>query len=196
MSNDNIRAEQGNGGLNRRDFVGDGLRTAGVVGLAGLAGFLAGRRSNSAETVWQIDPLKCVACENCATECMLDQSAVRCVHEFAMCGYCELCTGYFEPETVELNTAAENQLCPTGAIKRQFIEEPYFEYKIDRPLCIGCGKCVKGCSTFGNASLYLQVDPKLCVGCNECAIAKSCPSEAFVRVPASRPYIRKPANES
>ncbi len=182
--------------INRRDFVGDSLRVAGAVGLTGLAGFLIGRRSDTAETVWQIDPLKCVACENCATRCVLDQSAVKCVHDFNMCGYCELCTGYFEPDTGELTTAAENQLCPTGAIKRQFVEEPYFEYQIDKPLCMGCGKCVKGCGAFGNGSLYLQVDPHLCVNCNECAIAAACPSEAFCRVPASQPYLRKPANKA
>jgi len=61
---------------------------------------------------------------------VLDHSAVDCVHNFAMCGYCDLCTGYFEPESNALNSGAENQLCPVGAIKRTFIEEPYFEYEI------------------------------------------------------------------
>ena len=182
--------------VNRREFVGDSLRVAGVVGLTGLGGFLVGRKTDASQTVWQLDPTKCVACENCATHCVLDQSAVKCVHDFVMCGYCDLCTGYFEPESGELTTAAENQLCPTGAIKRKFIEDPYYEYDIDAPLCIGCGKCVKGCSTFGNGSLYLQVDPNLCLNCNECSIAAACPSEAYRRVPAAEPYIRKPANES
>ena len=49
---------------------------------------------------------------------------------------------------------------------------------------------------FGNGSLYLQVNPHLCVNCNECAIAAVCPSEAFRRVPAAKPYIRKPSNEN
>ena len=108
-----------------------------------------------------------------------------------MCGYCELCTGYFEPDPNGLNSGAENQLCPTGAIKRMFVEDPYYEYTIDDHLCIGCGKCVKGCSAFGNGSLYLQVDQHHCDNCNECAIAAACPSEAFVRVPASEPYLFK-----
>ncbi|MEA1951782.1 MAG: 4Fe-4S binding protein [Planctomycetota bacterium] len=196
MSKNNHKTKRTPPAVNRREFVGDSLRIAGVVGLTGLGGFLVGRKSEAAETVWQLDPAKCVACERCATNCVLDQSAVKCIHDFVMCGYCELCTGYFEPETSELTTAAENQLCPTGAIKRKFIEEPYYEYHIDESLCIGCGKCVKGCSTFGNGSLYLQVDPHLCVNCNECAIAAACPSEAFSRVPASKPYIRKPSNEN
>ena len=63
-------------------------------------------------------------CGRCATECVLEQSAVKCVHSFDMCGYCQLCTGYFEPQPNKLNTAAENQLCPTGAILRSFIEDP------------------------------------------------------------------------
>ena len=179
------------GNPDRRAFLGDGLRVMGAVGLTGFAGFLAGRRGQVDEEVWQIDPHTCIACGNCATYCVLDVSAVKCFHAFAMCGYCELCTGYFEPEPSALNSGAENQLCPTGAILRERIEDPYHEYTIDRTLCIGCGKCVKGCGTFGNGSLYLQVDHDRCVHCNECAISISCPSRAFRRVSAAHPYLKK-----
>ena len=110
--------------------------------------------------VWQIDPEKCTACGKCATECVLEESAVKCVHSYAICGYCDLCTGYFEPDPNDRNTGAENQLCPLGAIERHFIEEPYYEYSIIEPLCIGCAKCVKGCNAFGNGSLHLQVRPE------------------------------------
>jgi electron transport complex protein RnfB len=113
------------------------------------------------------------------------------MHNFEMCGYCELCTGYFDPEPIALDSGAENQLCPTGAIRRERIEDPYHEYTIIGPLCIGCGKCVKGCTAFGNGSLYLQVSHDLCVNCNECAIAAACPSQAFRRVPATSPYLPK-----
>ncbi len=82
-------------------------------------------------------------------------------------------------------------MCPLGAIQRRFIEEPYFEYTIDETLCVGCGKCVKGCNAFGNGSLYLQVRHDRCVNCNDCAIARACPAGAFRRVPASRPYRMK-----
>jgi len=177
--------------IDRRGFVGGGLRLAGAFGLGGFSCFLAGGKGTSQDTVWQIDPNQCVACGNCATHCVLDVSAVKCFHDFAMCGYCELCTGYFEPEPHRLDSGAENQLCPTGAIIRTFIEDPYHEYTIDRSLCIGCGKCVKGCNAFGNGSLYLQVSHDICVGCNECAIAVACPSEAFRRVPADDPYLFK-----
>ena len=175
----------------RRGFVADSLRTLGALGIAGFAGFLAGRKGHAGENVWQIDPNKCIACGNCATYCVLDTSAVKCVHSFVMCGYCELCTGYFEPEPIELTSGAENQLCPTGAILRTFVEDPYYEYKIDEKLCIACGKCVKGCNTFGNGSLHLQVMHDRCVNCNECSIAVACPSRAFVRVPSRNPYLLK-----
>ena len=56
---------------------------------------------------------------------------------------------------IDLHTGAENQLCPTAAIKRTFIEDPYFQYDIEEQLCIGCAKCVEGCNTFGNGSLHL-----------------------------------------
>jgi len=161
-----------------------------MAGAGGLVGAMAGR--SQAETmVWQLDPTKCVRCGNCATQCVLEQSAVKCVNTFAICGYCDLCTGYFEPEPNELNTAAENQMCPTNAIIRRFIEDPYYEYEIDENLCIGCAKCVEGCTRFGNGSLYLQIRHDRCLNCNECSIAKSCPAECFKRVPLSNPYMLK-----
>ncbi len=177
--------------VDRRGFLNDTFRVAGAIGLVGLGGFVAGRRGRSDEMLWQLDPHKCIACGNCATYCVLDESAVRCLHNFEMCGYCELCTGYFEPEPPSLTSGAENQLCPTGAIQRRLIEEPYYEYTLVAELCIGCGKCVKGCSAFGNGSLYLQVCHDLCVNCNECSIAVACPSQAFRRVPADQPYLPK-----
>ena len=97
------------------------------------------------------------------------------------------------PEPKGLTTAAENQLCPTGAIIRTFIEDPYFEYTIDEPLCIGCGKCVVGCAAFGNGSFFLQVRHDRCINCDECAIAAACPSQAFKRVPIDKPYLMKDA---
>lgn len=179
-----------NSNKSRREFLRQTLWGGAAASLAGLTAVLASRQ-NSGRTVWQIDPLKCVACGNCATFCVLNESAVKCVHSYGMCGYCDLCTGYFRPEPKELSTAAENQLCPTGAIIRKFVEEPYFEYTIKESLCIGCGKCVKGCTAFGNGSLFLQVRHDRCVNCNQCAIAEACPSGAFRRVPADAPYMLK-----
>ena len=176
--------------LKRREFLRTGLNTIAGLTIGGVAGLVAGK-SGSKEMVWQLDPNICVQCENCAVNCVLPQSAVKFVHSYSMCGYCDLCSGYLQPGAKTRNTAAENRLCPTGAIKRTYIEEPYFEYTIDEKLCIGCGKCVKGCMAFGNGSLQLQVRHDLCKNCNECSIARSCPSGAFRRVPASRPYIMR-----
>lgn len=162
------------------------------MGLAlGATGFIALKKSTSEKWVWQIDPFKCTQCGRCATECVKNPSAVKCVHAYDLCGYCDLCGGYFKPNAKELQTGAEYQLCPTAAIQRRFIEEPYFEYIIDEDLCIGCAKCVKGCSSFGNGSLHLQIRHDLCDNCNECAIARMCPSDAIIRVPASSPYLIK-----
>jgi len=167
-----------------------------MLGLGGLVGVLADRSGAGEPTVWQIDPLKCNQCGKCATNCVLELSAVKCIHQYAMCGYCDLCTGYFTADPISLNTAAENQQCPTGAIQRTFVEDPYYQYTIDEELCIGCGVCVKGCGSFGNGSLYLQIRHNRCLNCNECAIAAACPTQAIRRVPASRPYITKKVQES
>ncbi len=147
---------------------------------------------SSSRTLWQLDPAKCIQCGRCATNCVLQLSAVKCVHRFEMCGYCKLCFGYFQPGAGQLTSAAENQICPTGAIRRKFVDDPYYEYTIDEPLCIGCGRCVKTCGAFGNGSLALQVRHDRCVNCNECSIARDCPSGAFRRVPADEPYLSNP----
>jgi len=176
--------------LTRRSLLRGGLRAAAALGAAGGVAALAGRAKGE-QVLWQIDPAKCTACGNCQTYCVLRPSAVKCVHAFAMCGYCKLCTGYFEPDAAVLDTGAENQICPTGAIQRSYVEDPYYEYVIDEGLCIACGRCVKGCSAFGNSSLFLQIRHDRCVHCNQCAIATACPAQAIRRVPASRPYLLK-----
>ena len=201
----------------RRDFINTIIRGGLLTGLAYLTGgllFRSGKEDScgfdftcgtcslsdkctlpqalaNKQFVWQLDPAKCIQCGRCATNCVLAPSAVKCTHVYAMCGYCDLCGGYFKPGTTTLHTGAENQLCPTNALKRSFIEEPFFEYTIDEELCIGCGKCVKGCDAFGNGSLQLQVRHDRCVNCNHCSIARSCPAEAFSRVPADKAYLLK-----
>jgi len=174
--------------ISRREFISTGIRVSILIGVGAMAGRLL-TRSQGRQMVWQLDPSKCIQCGRCATSCVKTPSAVKCTHVYSMCGYCDLCGGYFRPETKELTTAAENQLCPTSAIKRKYIEDPYFQYDIDEDLCIGCGKCVKGCGSFGNGSLQLQIRQNLCDNCNECAIARDCPSGAFSRVPSDAPYL-------
>lgn len=192
----------------RRAFLGHLSRALAGGALAGLGFVLWGRRRSPCDrgtcdgcasrvhcdqaeptTVWQIDPAKCMQCGRCATSCVLNPSAVKCFHTHGICGYCTLCFGYFRPGAANLHEGAENQACPTGAIRRTFIEEPYYEYSIDADLCIGCGRCVRGCNLFGNGSMYLQVSHDLCVNCNECAIARACPADALRRVPLADRYV-------
>lgn len=180
--------------MDRRDFLKTGARSVAVIGAGCIAFHLERKRKLAANTsVWQIDPKKCIGCGKCADHCVLNVSAVKCFHNFSMCGYCELCTGYFFPEADlgSLTTAADMQLCPTAAISRSYVEEPSYEYVIDQDLCIGCGKCVEGCCAFGNGSLYLQVNQELCKQCNQCAIAAVCPSQAIQLIPGDKPYLLK-----
>lgn len=179
--------------VNRRSLLAEGVRSFVLLSLGGFAGRMLGR-SRVQRHYWQIDPYKCVMCGYCATRCVLEESAVKCVQSYPMCGYCKLCTGFFDPSPKALDTGAENQLCPAGAIVRTFIEDPYYEYKIDEKLCVGCGKCVKWCKAFGNGSLYLQVRHDRCLNCNECSIALACPSGAFQRVTSENPYLLKGTN--
>jgi electron transport complex protein RnfB len=182
--------------LSRRSFVTTFARGAAIAALGGggalVAAVKAGRgRAGKGRTVWQIDPWKCTQCGLCATSCVLDVSAAKCVHDLSMCGYCKPCFGFFRPDMISLNTGAENQTCPVGAIRRKFVEEPYYEYTILEEKCTGCALCVKGCTQFGNGSLYLQVRHDRCLNCNECSIAVACPADAFIRRPADNPYIIK-----
>ncbi len=175
---------------NRRNFLQATFRASAGLALGGVA-FALVKNGSAEDLVWQLDPQKCIQCGQCATHCVLTTSAVKCFHVYDMCGYCDLCGSYFRPEAKELNTGAENQLCPTGAIRRKYVEDPFFQYTIDEDLCIGCGKCVAGCDAFGNGSMQLQVRHDLCVNCNQCSIATHCPADAFQRVPASKPNITK-----
>jgi Na+-translocating ferredoxin:NAD+ oxidoreductase subunit B len=195
-------------GLNRREFLrlaAGGLGILAVGGLTGLATKFwkpaapaqapggAPEGGPNPRLVWQLDPAKCTQCGQCATHCVLSPSAVKCVHAFVMCGYCELCFGHYKPGVPpgSLDESAEKQICPTGAIQRSAVDATYFEYKIDEPLCIGCGKCVAGCTSYGNGSLFLQTRHDRCLNCNECSIARACPADAWSRVPASQPYLLK-----
>ncbi len=182
------------GKIDRRGFIEGGCRLAGVLGVAGFGGFLASKENRRERYVWQIDPDKCTACRNCETHCVLDTSAVKAVQFYKMCGFCDICPGYLVKDYIDLDTGAENHLCPTDAVERKLAESQsgshYFAYNIDDDKCIGCGKCVEGCATM-NGSLYLQIRHDRCVNCNECAIAAACPTQAIQRVPADSPYLLK-----
>ncbi|MEI6048676.1 MAG: ferredoxin [Bacteroidota bacterium] len=174
----------------RRDFVRKAGKLIVAIPLFIIPVALA-KKTSVKGYVWQIDPLKCTQCGQCKTDCVLTPSASKCTHAFQMCGYCDLCGGYLRQGVKTISTGAENQLCPTGAITRKFVEEPYFEYTINLDLCDGCAKCVKGCADFGNGSLYMQIRHDLCENCNDCSIARTCPSDAVIRIPAKEEYLQK-----
>ncbi len=176
-----------NKSTNRREFIQNGARLSLALALGGIGGLSLSKITGD-DYVWQIDPFECTQCGRCATECVMSPSAVKCVHAYDLCGYCDLCGGYFKPDANELSTAGENQLCPTAAIERKFIEDPYFEYQINEDLCIGCAKCIAGCTSFGNGSLHLQIVHSICLNCNQCSIARKCPSDAIKRVKAFDAY--------
>ena len=182
-----------NSPIKRRDFfrrLGSIVAGGAILGIGGVGVSRVVDKEESSE-FWQIDPNLCTQCGRCETHCVMPVSAVRCVHAVKVCGYCDLCGGYYRTNAKELNTAAENMICPTGAIQRKFVEDPYFEYTIDEDLCNGCGKCVKGCSSFGNGSLYLQIKQDLCLNCNECKISTVCASNAIKRVSYGTVYYLK-----
>lgn len=176
--------------INRRDFIKTGLQASAFIAIGSMTGFLLSKSMRD-DLVWQIDPNKCIQCGRCATDCVLNISAVKCMHVHKMCGYCDLCGGYFKPQVKRLDTGAENHLCPTKALKRSFVEPPYYEYNVIEDLCNGCGKCVEGCGAFGNGSLQLQINHNLCTNCNHCAIASVCPTEAIFQIPSSKGYLFK-----
>jgi len=171
--------------IGRRDFI----RAAAAVAAGGGAWMVS--HPSEQNFGWQLDPRKCQQCGRCATSCVLSPSAVKCVHAFEMCGYCDLCGGYLQPGAKAQDSGAENELCPVAALKRTYVEAPFYQYTINEDLCIGCGKCVKGCNAFGNGSLQLQVKQDICVHCNDCSIARNCPAQAYQRVPVAKSYLLK-----
>ncbi|MCP4377606.1 MAG: ferredoxin [bacterium] len=195
--------------ITRREFIRSLGRISAAGAIAGTGCFLAyksasldckgsapchscemlGKCVSTRQAVWQIDPTKCTACGNCATHCVLTESAVKCAHNFSKCGRCNFCFGYYKSGSggAKSHTGVEFQLCPTDALVRKHIVEDSYEYTIDLAACTGCGICVKGCKE-GNGSLRLQVDHDRCTNCNECTIATACPAQAFVRLPAEHPY--------
>jgi Na+-translocating ferredoxin:NAD+ oxidoreductase subunit B len=177
----------------RRDFVRNAGKIIVIAPLLSIPVFLA-RKTSTKGYVWQIDPFKCTQCGQCKTKCVKTPSAVKCTHAYLVCGYCDLCGAYLRQGIKTTGTGAEREQCPTGAIRRRYIEEPYFEYTINKDLCDACGKCVKGCNDFGNGSMYLQIHHDLCDNCNDCSIARNCPSQAISRVPSDHQYIPKDKN--
>ena len=152
-----------NSPIKRREFFKlCGSVVAGGTILA-VAGGMARRVEGTGLVLfWQSIPVLCTQCGR-LPHCVLPVSAVKCIHANKVCGYCDLCGGYYRTNVKELNTAAENMMCPTGAILRKFVEDPYFEYTIDEDLCNGCGKCVKDVALFEMARSIYRLKQDLCL---------------------------------
>ena len=159
----------------RRVFLLRAARGAGGVALAGGAGVLLARADRV--TLHEIDAVQCTACGLCETECVRKPSAVKCVNDFAKCGYCEFCYGYYYHAPV--SDDPKNLVCAPGAIIRRKVGDVQYEYTIDESKCNGCGKCVLLCRKFGNGSFRLEIRRDLCKECNRCAIGAACPPAAI-----------------
>ncbi len=190
--------------VSRRDVLGKAVRGAVLAGMAGAAAHLV--KKAEGQLVWQVDASKCInsrlgdvdseVCGLCTTECVVSQSAVRAVNNFAECGRCYICPAYFNVKSaVDERGLPSEKLCPRDAIERKPIGEvdPYdpannfYEYIIDEEKCDGCGKCVMGCKEpLGLGSIRLMVRHDLCVNCNRCAISTACPKDALVQLPVER----------
>jgi electron transport complex protein RnfB len=189
----------------RRQFIDRTCRIAGFVTLGGAAGLLA--RRASANSVYQVDPVKCTSCDLCRTSCVLSHSAVKAVNDFEKCGYCMLCPAYMDvTSSPDERGIPTGRVCPQDALKRRVVgtvdaDDPnnnYYEYAVDEARCDGCGKCVKAClPPAGNGSLRLEIRYDRCLECNECAIQVACPDRAIVRVdvPGLPPETRNVAHE-
>jgi electron transport complex protein RnfB len=175
----------------RREFIDRSCRVVGLVGLGGAAALLA-RRAGS-DTVYQIDPDRCTACDLCRTSCIRAFSAVKAVNQFDACGYCMLCPAFYDVSSQpDERGVPTGRVCPQDALKRRVVgrvdeEDPnnnYYEYTVDETLCDGCGKCVKACKApAGNGSLRLEIRYPFCDECNACAIQVACPERAILRLP-------------
>lgn len=176
----------------RRQFLDGSLRVVGLVGLGGAALHLS--RGAARETVFQIDPNRCTACDLCRTSCVLSFSAVKAVNNFKKCGYCMLCPAYFDIESdTDRKGMPTGKVCPRDAIQRRVVgevdeEDPnnnYYEYSIDETRCDGCGKCVLACKPpMGNGSLRLEIRYNHCLECNSCSIQVACQDSAVIRIPS------------
>ena len=91
--------------VTRRRLLRDGLWGACLAGVGGVVGFAA-QKGRKTDLLWQIDPYKCIACGNCATHCVLEDSAVKCMHVHAICGYCRICFGFSRLDAMPAELAA------------------------------------------------------------------------------------------
>ncbi len=165
----------------RRDFLALSIRSAALVALGGGAAALATRRSHDGG-LWQIDPAKCIACGKCATSCVLKPSAARCFHTFEMCGYCNLCTGYFQPDA-DTGAAVPR---PRSAPRVRSSASPWLRHTTSTPLIRPRASAAP--------SAWMAAPPTAMVPCT-CRSARTCASDAMsALLPAIAPRARSLAS--
>ena len=175
----------------RRQFIDTTCRVVGLTALGGGAATLLARRA-SAHAVFQVDPVKCAACDLCRTSCVLPpvgrEGGQRVLQVRLLPALPGVHGRHEPPDEVGIPSG---KVCPQDALKRRVVgrEDPddpnnnYYEYTVDEARCNGCGKCVKACKPpAGNGSLRLEIRYDRCVTCNECSILVACPEAAIVRV--------------
>jgi len=129
---------------------------------------------------WSIDVNDCSGCGGCATNCVKPESAVKAVMNQKLCPNREDCPAFFKKGS-PLEESQENQICPTGALIREQVNDSIYRYTIDEKKCIGCGSCTSLCQRKCDGALSLVIDTQECVDCNKCDIAKKCPTDAVHR---------------
>lgn len=182
-------------------------RAAALAGMTGAAAFLV--KKAEGQIVWQVDSGRCLnsrvgeadskVCDLCLKECVVTQSAVRAVNDFAQCGRCAICPAYFNVSSaVGPDGLPSEKLCPRDAIARKPIGEidpadpanNFYEYVIDEVKCDGCGKCVMACKEpAGLGSIRLMIRHNLCVDCNRCAISQACPKDALIQLTVPKALV-------
>ena len=81
---------------------------------------------------------------------------------------------------------------PTGPMLRGEDDGPVADRAAGQRAAAAVAEAAKGRSTDPEAHrLFLQARHDRCLNCNECSIARSCPADAYRRVPVATPYILK-----
>ena len=148
----------------RREFLRDALRGASLAALGGLVG-LGLSRGRGDTYVWQIDPAKCNSCGLCATACVLEETAVKCMHNFDICGYDstsgnEVCNNFF----FESNEGYEDIIVNLTFNDKEYKQVPKIGkilITINRTTICGDGRCC-GSEDDNNCPEDCDVDDEFC----------------------------------
>jgi len=177
----------------RRKFIRIAGRAACGLALGGLSYQVVGSYHKdevpgpATRHAWQIDPNKCIGCDQCKISCVRQPSAVKAVNDQKKCSFCVVCYSHITNKYIDSDKIMTDgkRLCPRDAVIRiDYSGRPdgYFVYEVDDKLCDGCGLCVDKCLKKGTKSMFMIIRPDLCLNCNSCKIALNCPENAIEKV--------------